>query len=50
MLRVSASHPNLLSPSPTIVVEEPRGGFIEYYTLSTNPPNPKTSFRLGDWM
>jgi len=20
------------------------------YTLSSNPPNPKTSFRLGDWM
>ncbi|KAF9480307.1 hypothetical protein BDN70DRAFT_623129 [Pholiota conissans] len=20
------------------------------YTLSTNPPNPKTSFRLGDWI
>ncbi|KAJ3572193.1 hypothetical protein NP233_g3242 [Leucocoprinus birnbaumii] len=50
MLRVSASHPNLLSPSPTIVIEEPRGGSTEYYTLSTNPPNPKTSFRLGDWI
>ncbi|KAF5353225.1 hypothetical protein D9756_008079 [Leucocoprinus leucothites] len=50
MLRVSASHPNLLSPSPTIVIEEPRDGSTEYYTLSTNPPNPKTSFRLGDWI
>ncbi|KAF9451331.1 hypothetical protein P691DRAFT_663483 [Macrolepiota fuliginosa MF-IS2] len=50
MLRVSASHSSLLSPSPAIVIEEPRGGSTEYYTLSTNPPNPKTSFRLGDWI
>lgn len=20
------------------------------YTISSNPPNPRTSFRLGDWM
>ncbi|EKM74917.1 hypothetical protein AGABI1DRAFT_116669 [Agaricus bisporus var. burnettii JB137-S8] len=23
---------------------------VDCYTLSTNPPNPKTSFRLGDWI
>ncbi|KAJ7777568.1 hypothetical protein DFH07DRAFT_766325 [Mycena maculata] len=26
------------------------GGASEEYTLSSNPPNPRTSFRLGDWI
>ncbi|PIL25926.1 hypothetical protein GSI_11679 [Ganoderma sinense ZZ0214-1] len=26
------------------------GDSLSSYTISSNPPNPKTSFRLGDWM
>lgn len=30
-------------PGPNMYNEPP-------YTISSNPPNPKTSFRAGDWM
>ncbi|KAF8151194.1 hypothetical protein BJ912DRAFT_869510 [Pholiota molesta] len=34
------------SRMPELTVAPPMGE----YTLSSNPPNPKTSFRLGDWI
>ncbi|KAF8182961.1 hypothetical protein BJ912DRAFT_563945 [Pholiota molesta] len=34
------------SRMPELTVAPPMGD----YTLSSNPPNPKTSFRLGDWI
>ena len=36
----------LLSPTSPADGWPPSPGF----TLSSNPPNPKTSFRAGDWM
>ena len=40
-------------PPPRSIAEatstNPVGG-APAYTLSSNPPNPKTTFRLGDWM
>ncbi|KAI0324897.1 hypothetical protein GY45DRAFT_318366 [Cubamyces sp. BRFM 1775] len=37
-------------PSGPSVLGEPMGSPAPGYTISSNPPNPKTSFRAGDWM
>ncbi|KAF9561600.1 hypothetical protein CPC08DRAFT_425076 [Agrocybe pediades] len=41
-LRITSSFSDLRSSMPHNTLGE--------YTLSSNPPNPKTSFRLGDWI
>ncbi|KAG6856542.1 hypothetical protein H0H87_003361 [Tephrocybe sp. NHM501043] len=47
-LRISSSHSDLHRPRPTF--DHSSNMDSGDYTLSSNPPNPKTSFRLGDWM
>ncbi|KAF5376037.1 hypothetical protein D9615_007760 [Tricholomella constricta] len=47
-LRVSSSHSDLKGPRHTY--DRASGMDGGDYTLSTNPPNPRTSFRLGDWI
>ncbi|TFK37678.1 hypothetical protein BDQ12DRAFT_152220 [Crucibulum laeve] len=47
MLRASSSYSDLHRPpsaSPNHLASK------NGYTISTNPPNPRTSFRLGDWI
>ncbi|TBU30892.1 hypothetical protein BD311DRAFT_717443 [Dichomitus squalens] len=41
--------PQLRSES-TAAQTDSAGGGAPTYTISSNPPNPKTSFRLGDWI
>jgi hypothetical protein len=38
------------NPSSTLVSDRMPGMEYGDYTISSNPPNPKNSFRLGDWM
>ncbi|KAF9460473.1 hypothetical protein BDZ94DRAFT_1265986 [Collybia nuda] len=45
---VSLSYPNLQDNRP--VSDPPPGMDVGDYTISTNPPNPRTSFRQGDWI
>ncbi|RDB23512.1 hypothetical protein Hypma_009234 [Hypsizygus marmoreus] len=46
-LRVSSSHPDLQASR---IVSDRISMDHGDYTLSSNPPNPRTSFRLGDWI
>ncbi|KAF8154086.1 hypothetical protein B0H34DRAFT_676941 [Crassisporium funariophilum] len=48
MLRTSSSFSDLHSLRSTM--SETNYNSAGEYTLSSNPPNPKTSFRLGDWI
>jgi hypothetical protein len=46
-LHVAQSRP------PAVAPQRQQRVSIDYdvdYPLSSNPPNPRTSFRLGDWM
>ncbi|KAJ7058116.1 hypothetical protein C8F01DRAFT_307703 [Mycena amicta] len=49
--------PNAISPQlymnnrvPSPMAAYGPSGVAEEYTLSSNPPNPRTNFRLGDWI
>ncbi|KAI1790607.1 hypothetical protein LXA43DRAFT_890668 [Ganoderma leucocontextum] len=37
-------------PTSHAAFRDSSGDSLSSYTISSNPPNPKTSFRLGDWM
>ncbi|KAG6853862.1 hypothetical protein C0991_000623 [Blastosporella zonata] len=47
-LRVSSSQSDLRRPRPAF--DHSSSMDSGDYTLSSNPPNPRTSFRLGDWI
>ncbi|GLB44115.1 putative zinc finger domain containing protein [Lyophyllum shimeji] len=48
LLRVSSSNSDLRSPRASH--DRASGMDRTEYTISSNPPNPRTNFRLGDWI
>ncbi|KAF8064113.1 hypothetical protein FPV67DRAFT_202853 [Lyophyllum atratum] len=48
LLRVSSSHSDLQGSRTPL--DRNSGMDRGDYTISSNPPNPRTSFRLGDWI
>jgi hypothetical protein len=51
MLTVSAQQPSIAHLLTMIAaMHNPSDSLVPTYTLSSNPPNPKTSFRTNDWM
>lgn len=49
-LDLSRPHMFRVSSYPDVQVSESAEPTNGEYTISSNPPNPKNSFRLGDWM
>ncbi|KAJ7141861.1 hypothetical protein C8R43DRAFT_892362 [Mycena crocata] len=51
VVRVSSLDPALAANASFAGLRGTGGAMVsEEYTISSNPPNPRTSFRVGDWM